>query len=362
MRPSLAQLYAMEKCYDQPMVCFFLDKIPLQQAYGEDFRRVDSRDDASVHQPAEDRVMTERLLRQFWVQHQILTSALAGDDYPKFKYLKSLSITANPEIAAHQVEKLLSFDRAAFNAHSRHEDAFKFLRTSMEALGIFVLIVKRLKGSTVKLSVEVFRGFVLADAQAPFIVINGNDAPRAQIFTLLHEFVHLCLGDTGISGLNSDNQREKFCNDVASLVLLPTSEFNQYKAEFANMTDNEEFFDLLNQTYQPLKISRQLLCYRLLRAKIIDRHRYHSLLDKIKADWKHSQSRTNEKLKKSKGDPNYYALQRYALGNHLLKAVKELHQSDELSTRKAAMVLGIKPSNLHNLYKAKDGLRLASQR
>ena len=50
------------------------------------------------------------------------------------------------------------------------------------------------------IDVDVFRGFAIADNIAPFVVINDNDSIPAWSFTLLHEVVHLLLGQTGISG------------------------------------------------------------------------------------------------------------------------------------------------------------------
>ena len=48
------------------------------------------------------------------------------------------------------------------------------------------------------IDVDVFRGFAIADDIAPFVVINDNDSVSAWSFTLLHELVHLLLGETGI--------------------------------------------------------------------------------------------------------------------------------------------------------------------
>lgn len=51
-----------------------------------------------------------------------------------------------------------------------------------------------------------FRGFSLNSSKAPIIFINQTDSQNAQLFTLLHELVHLFIDDEGIS--RKDEQRD----------------------------------------------------------------------------------------------------------------------------------------------------------
>ncbi|GAB3993933.1 hypothetical protein GCM10029992_06900 [Glycomyces albus] len=77
------------------------------------------------------------------------------------------------------------------------------------------------------LEVSEFRGFALQDEYAPVVFVNTGDAISAQIFTLLHETVHVCVGESGIDGVML-NQRhsqdhERWCNAVAAETLVPSS-------------------------------------------------------------------------------------------------------------------------------------------
>ena len=104
------------------------------------------------------------------------------------------------------------------------EAALRLLRSHAEQAGVFVLVLGDLGSYHTELNVEVFRGFALADEFAPFVVINPRDSAVARCFTLLHELVHLWLGEPGISGGDPLDPVEVFCNKVASNFLLPDEE------------------------------------------------------------------------------------------------------------------------------------------
>lgn len=75
--------------------------------------------------------------------------------------------------------------------------AFKFLLERAEEKGIIVLINGIVGNNTHrKLKVEEIRGFVLYDEISPVVFINNNDAISAKIFTLIHEIIHILIGQS----------------------------------------------------------------------------------------------------------------------------------------------------------------------
>jgi hypothetical protein len=111
---------------------------------------------------------------------------------------------------------------------------------------------------------DVFRGFALADNVAPFVVINDNDAIAARPFTLMHELVHIWLGESGVSGpLRNvpENVVEQFCNNTASEFLLPPGSI----PDLSNLQDAS--FDDVSRAVQSLaavwKVSEPAVAYRL---------------------------------------------------------------------------------------------------
>lgn len=83
------------------------------------------------------------------------------------------------------------------------------------------------------------RGFTIADEVASLVVINDRDSAPAWSSKLLHELVHLMVGQTGISGANPGTEVERLGSNVAakwlmtersdvrhlSMMLLTTSSF-----------------------------------------------------------------------------------------------------------------------------------------
>ena len=96
-----------------------------------------------------------------------------------------------------------------YYAQPTPNEAFSLLRSRTEDAGVFVLLKGDLGSYHTAIPVDVFRGFAIADDVAPFVVINDQDSTPAWSFTLLHELVHLLLGQTGISGANPGTGTEE---------------------------------------------------------------------------------------------------------------------------------------------------------
>jgi len=71
------------------------------------------------------------------------------------------------------------------------------------------------------------RGVAIAESRLPLILINSKDRTNGRTFTLLHEFCHLAVRASGVSGFGTDERRadaarvEQFCNAVAAAALVP---------------------------------------------------------------------------------------------------------------------------------------------
>ena len=75
--------------------------------------------------------------------------------------------------------------------------AFDGWRIAIEAKDVLVFVVPRLK-------IREMRGTALAEQTLPVILINGKDRGNGRVFTLLHEFCHLALRQSGVSNIGGD--------------------------------------------------------------------------------------------------------------------------------------------------------------
>jgi hypothetical protein len=87
-----------------------------------------------------------------------------------------------------------------------------------------------------------------------------------------------------------------------------------------------------------------MVAYNLLRANLISSAAYQELSSSFDAE------RLRRKEEEDKeGGPNYYVVRRHRLGSGLIDAVDRMISAGALSTPKAGLVLGVKPTNVYQL-------------
>ena len=117
----------------------------------------------------------------------------------KLPFLGSVNVQDSPRAVARRVRSLLHLDRVSATGTQQwcHD-----IVAALEDVGVLVMrsgVVGA--NNTRRLSTREFRGFSLYDDIAPLIFVNVADEPySAQNFTLMHEFAHLLLGHSALSG------------------------------------------------------------------------------------------------------------------------------------------------------------------
>ena len=214
-RLTIAQLRKVAQVYHRPLAVFFLDAPPKVFSAMHDFRRLSG----IAHEPE-----SPRLRLQVRRAHQRREVALdlygeLGEPFPTLPV--TLNLADDSEAAGRHTRDVLGVTLEAQLAWKDDREAFNAWRTALENLGVPIF-------QAVGVSVEEMRGFSISERPLPVVVVNRKDALRGRIFTLLHEFAHILIGqgglcDLGEAGLETveDERIEVFCNRVAAATLLP---------------------------------------------------------------------------------------------------------------------------------------------
>nr|VFK17487.1 MAG: protein of unknown function (DUF955) [Candidatus Kentron sp. LFY] len=338
--PSRALLARMAKQYRRPLLVFYMPSPPRKADRGEDYRTLHPEID-----PAQEAIV-DALVRRIEVQQSLLKGALLSEeDAEILPFIGSYSMDRGVTGLAREISTTSSFNLDEYRAAATQDDAFKYLRARMEDLGVFTLLAGNLGSHHTNLDPSIFRGFALSDEIAPFVVINDQDAKTAWCFTLLHEVAHLWLGVTGISGGTGERRIERFCNEVASEILLPDSDM-QRDFRIPDTPDNRSLMDSIDAFANQRKISAGMVAYRLFRRGAIEQPRFETLTATFHERWRESRSQKP----KTDGGPSYYVVKRSRLGNALLNTAQRMLASKELSTTQVATILGVRALKVGNLF------------
>lgn len=340
--PTRPLLEKMAKQYRRPLLVFYMSAPPVTADRGEDYRTLP--EDQSPREEA----LLDALIRDVRARQSMIRSLMEEEDEaPRLSFIGASRPSASTSTLATRVKELLGFDLTTFQNAATPEAAFVGLRELTERSGVFVLLIGDLGSHHTSLDVATFRGISLSDPVAPVIVINDHDARSAWSFTLIHELVHLCLGQSGVSGPWSEVGVEQLCNDVASDILLPTADLERLAlpARFELTT----FVDRVGIFARECNVSGSMVAYRLHRRNRISERQWLEVRSQFREYWQQDVSERKQRNRESEAGPDYYVVRRHRIGSHLIRFVDRMLQAGALTTIKAGRVLGVKASNVHSL-------------
>ncbi len=340
--PSRAQVLRASKAYRRPLITFYLPAPPQAAPGITDFRTLpdltSGRAEANL----------QSLVRDVRVRQSLVRDLLEDEEAPERAFPGSINRSKGIDIARLAIERTIGFKSSEFRRAATVEKAFDYVRRLVEDAGIYVLLIGDLGNYISAFEVETFRGFALADEIAPFIVINDQDAKGAWAFTLLHELVHIGLGESGVSGKEAHGDVERFCNDVASAILLPQAELRQLRLAGSAFEDAKEAVKRFAMSH---RVSGSMVAYRLFLDGQIDRELWQGLASSFLADWRRSKAAQKEKP----ASPDFYTVRRHRLGQALLGVVRRNVEGGQLTPVRAAKVLGVSPRGVEPLLAGRTG-------
>lgn len=338
VEPTRAQVARMSEVYRRPLIAFYLDRPPTVAGRGQDFRTLPAE-----YAESED-ALVDALLRDVCTRQGIVRELLIDEDEAvELDFVGSMRVEDGAPAILAAIQRRLKLDVGDFRKR-RPESGFDYLREMAEAAGVFVLLIGNLGSHHSAISTELFRGFALADPIAPFIVINDQDSRRAWSFTLLHELAHVWLGQTGVSGANTEAAVERLCDAVAALFLLPEHSFNGL--EIPAEATRDELLPVVAEIAELTGASYTAVAFMLHQNGHISWPAFRELQLFYRERW--LANKVKSSTAESSG-PNYYVVRRHRLGPKLIGFSGRMMSSGALVPSKAAQVLGVRPNSVPKL-------------
>lgn len=256
-QPTLRQLEELAKATATPLGCFFLPEPPEDRLPIPHFRTVSAEAPTGASPDLLETVYTMQQ-RQAWLREYLIDEG--NDPLP---FVGAVSAEDDPQAIAQRMKEVLGLREGWAAQHPTWIAALRHLRRRSEEAGILV-VVNSIVGNNPhrKLNVDEFRGFVLVDAYAPLVFVNGADGKAAQMFTLAHELAHILLGRSAafdLRGLQpAADEVEKVCNRVAAEFLVPGEELH---AAWALVGDDPDRFQHIARMF---KVSELVAARRAL--------------------------------------------------------------------------------------------------
>lgn len=325
--PTFTQLKSFSDYLHVPFGYFFLDEPPERELLYAEFRAIANKK-PSMSKNLED-TLTEMTIKQNWMQDY---REIQG--YEPINFVGSFKHDSSTQIKEFIYEALEIKEYWSENARNL-DDAYSSIKERFENLGILIMQSGVVGTNTHrKLDINEFRGFVLLDLYAPFIFVNTNDSKTGMIFTLMHEFIHLLMGNEDIldqgEEFYDDNDVEKRINQITSMILIPD------EIILNRQFSQENIFSEINEIGRKLKVSSLSVSIKLKEMGIITQ----SEVDEVR---KISLENFEKKSKKEKkGNPDFIKVLNSKLSSSFSEAVISQTLSGKIPFTEAYGLLGVK--------------------
>jgi Zn-dependent peptidase ImmA (M78 family) len=270
VKPTLVQLENLSGIIKRPLAAFLLSEPPPEKPIPKDYRMIPGRE-GKFNKKTILAIRRARRLQRISGElsenlepgkKSPITPANLADDPKKLaeKYLNAFQITE-------ETRKKWKTTHSAFNA----------IRELIEDRNVLVF--------QIPMPMEDARGFALVDDTPPVVVVNSHDLIEARLFTLMHEFGHVLLKESGVSmpenslAIRNLDKIEKWCNDFSSAFLLPEHLariiFNEYKSDLTGT-------GTLRTLSGRYKVSKAMLLYSMSKLNYITQTEYDSVIGRYK--------------------------------------------------------------------------------
>lgn len=279
-QPTLRQLKELSTAYKRPLAAFLLSE-PLDEApLPKDYRMLPDKKGVFDKK-------TIYAIRRARNLQEIGGELLINMNNSVAPSIKHVTPSKKPDDLGSYYRKYFNLD---FEKQKKFKSSYAFfnhLRDNFEKINVLVF--------QFSMPIEDARGFVLTDQNPNVIVVNSKDKIEARIFTLLHEFAHILLGETVIDlpvlSFEKKNKIEYWCNEFAASFLLPKTHADTLFSIEKSLTNKST----LNRLSRKYKVSKAMLLYSMYKQDFITKKEFEEKLELYKP------SKKQKKMQKKKG-------------------------------------------------------------
>ena len=266
--PTLRQLKELSQAYKRPLAAFLLSKPIKEKPMPKDYRML----------PGKKNVFDKKtivVLRKARSLQEIGSSLSRNINYQTKAKVERVKIYEKPDIIADKYRKIFGLTEEKQRKFKTPYELFNNLRDILEDMNILVF--------QFPMPLEDARGFVLTDESPNIIVVNSKDSIEARLFSLMHEFAHILLGETAIDlpnfSLTTRNEIESWCNEFASSFLLPKGIIIEL---FDSKRDVLTETKTLNTFSRKYKVSKAMILFTMFKLNYITKRVYEDVLERYK--------------------------------------------------------------------------------
>jgi Zn-dependent peptidase ImmA (M78 family) len=344
-QPTIAQLRKAAEVYKRSLAVFFLPVPPAGFDTLRDFRR---------HEGSGPGTWSPGLHEDYRRAHMQRDLALElyelEDVEPPSKWRIDPLPATDEELANAARQRLLSITPVPFPTGS--STVYDHINTWVAALETAGVMVLASAGGRVPLSE--MRAFSLYFDTLPVIVVNGADAPRGRLFSLLHEYAHLLLHSAGlcdtttdVAATTPDRRLEARCNAIAAMILMPAAAVLA-RSEVAALRYRPEGwdYDALVAAAAPFGVSAEAFLRRLLDLGRVNAAFYRAWREEFQRRYEQDEGRQRS----SGGD--WYRNTVRDLGKGYVRLVADAYRRRVIDTYTAASYLNVKAGQINRLAEA----------
>lgn len=353
--PTLAKARKMAEVYRRPLASFYLTEPPKDFSLLKDFRTVAGRS------PQYSTALVF-LMRQIQESQAWLSQYLKEQGCEPLSFVGTGSVEFSEKIMSKKIIKTIWKDEKKYLEQlSGIRDSTHLLNKwifQCEEKGIFISRTSNLNSHNV-IPIKEARGFVIADKYAPFIFINSKDSDNAQLFTLLHELVHLWINISGIPEHFSNIHKKKqlsiefFCNQTAAEILMPEEKINTLPK--MKISSQREVKNFIQNNHKCFKVSKLAFLIRLKYFKMVPDKIFKLLQQEFEKEYREYEQKRKNQMSKSGGHPPPNLLKLSANGKNFTKIVFYSYKEGLLSGRDASNLLDMKLGRMNKIMKIAEG-------